>query len=54
MLQTLLEDESEEEEEEASSEKEDNIILKATLIQRLNTRYLKSQLHRVAKSKYWW
>ena len=54
LLQTLLENESEEEEEGTSSEEEESIILKATLIQRLNTRYLKSRLHRVAKSKYWW
>ena len=54
LLQTLLENESKEKEEGTSSEEEESIILKATLIQRLNTRYLKSRLYRVAKSKHWW
>jgi hypothetical protein len=56
-LQTLLEDEAEEEEEEnggSSSEEDENIIIKATLLQRLNTRYLKPRIYRVVKSKCWW
>ena len=44
-LKTFLdefEEEELEEEEGNSSEEEENIILKVTLIQQLNTRYLKS------------
>ena len=53
-LQTLLEDEAEEEEEEnegSSSEKDENIIIKTTLLQRLNIRYLKPRIYYVVKSK---
>ncbi|CAG8720441.1 15676_t:CDS:2, partial [Funneliformis caledonium] len=49
-----LEEEELEEEEETSSEKEESIILKATLVQQLTTRYLKSRIYYVAKSKHWW
>lgn len=50
----LLGDEYKEEEEADSSEEEDNIIVQAVLIKRLNTRYLKSQIYHIIKSKYWW
>jgi hypothetical protein len=53
LLQTFLEEEFEEE-EGTSSEEEESIVLKTILIQRLNTRYLKPRIHRVAKSKHWW
>ena len=53
-LQMFLEDEYEEENEGTSSDKEDNTILQAVLIKRLNTRYLKPRLYRVAKSRHWW
>jgi len=53
-LQVFLEEEHEEEEEGTSSDEEDNVILQIALIRRLNTRYLKSRLYRVVKSKHWW
>ncbi len=53
-LQVFLEEEHEEEEERTSSDEEDNVILQTALIRRLNTRYLKSRLYRVVKSKHWW
>ena len=49
----LLGDEYEEDEEVNSSKEEDNIIVQAVLIKRLNTRYLKSRIYRVIKSKHW-
>src|SRR5438045_3360472 len=53
-LQVFLEEEHEEEEEGTSSDEEDNVILQIALIRRLNTRYLKSRLYHVVKSKHWW
>jgi hypothetical protein len=53
-LQVFLRDEQEEEDEETSSDEEENIILQTALIRRLNTRYLKSRLYHVVKSKHWW
>ena len=52
-LQVFLEEEHKEEEEKSLSDEEDNVILQTALIRRLNTRYLKSRLYRVVKSKHW-
>jgi len=52
-LQILL-DKEYEKYKESSSKEEDNTILQTALIQQLNTRYLKSHIYYVAKSKHWW
>ncbi|CAG8437798.1 4266_t:CDS:1, partial [Funneliformis mosseae] len=47
-----LEEEELEEEEGTSNEKEESIILKATLVQQLTTRYLKSRIYYIVKLKH--